>query len=389
MKNQNTMNSLLAAAKTVFKVLFKFLLLVPIPLFMMWFNFTVDRSGYFQGDQFEREVAAALLEGKDLSHYEKMDERQILKLYVQNLPEDQMPNTVALGSSRILQMSAGIAQAPSFFNAGMIGADVRDVMNSLYLFVRAGKIPQNVIIGIDPWLFSPSPEALDYRTDVELYQEFLSEALGHSSDYEAPDPVDLWNVITDPAYFQGNVEYYFRDKSNEKHPTVVEEEDLYHQDTEVKLRDGSVLYTEEFRNWSEDQVNGMATMQADSISAPYHFAELPQDRLELFDEFIQYGQAHGINFVFVLIPYHPLCYARLLDNLQKEPGGEGFLMVEPWLKDYAHKHGIPLYGSYDPFVLGLGSDDFYDGLHCRGTGIEKFFPGMYTVLLKQSGAALA
>lgn len=75
------------------------LLAGPVLFLMVYVNYTVDRSGYFQGDQFEREVAEALLAGQDLSNYEKMDERQIVRLYVQNLPEGSPPGTVALGSS--------------------------------------------------------------------------------------------------------------------------------------------------------------------------------------------------------------------------------------------------------------------------------------------------
>ena len=63
--------------------------------------------------------------------------------------------------------------------------------------------------------------------------------------------------------------------------------------------------------------------------------------------------------------------------------------MEPWLRDYAQAQGIPLYGSYDAESLGLVGDDFYDGLHCRGSGIAKFFPGMGAVLAEQSGAELA
>ena len=390
MNQQNKRSSPLSRFfQNSFRILFKALLLLPIPLFMVWFNFTVDRSGYFQGDQFEREVADALLAGQDLSNYEKMDERQILRLYVQNLPEDRIPDTIALGSSRILQMDAQISGAESFFNAGMIGADVRDVMSSLYLFAREGKLPRNVIVGIDPWIFSPCSEALDIRADDDLYQEFLSEALGRTSDYEAPDQVELWKVVTDPAYFQGNVTYYFKDKSDDAHPTVVTGDEIYHQDTEVKRSDGSVLYTEEYRAWTHDQIEALALEQGGTALRLNDFPQIPDDKAQLFDAFIQYGRQQGVNFVFVLVPYHPLAYYVIQQNHAACQCYTGFFQVEPWLRDYAQQQGIPLYGSYNAQALGLVGDDFYDGLHCRGTGIAKFFPGMDAVLAQQSGAQLA
>ena len=47
------------------------------------------------------------------------------------------------------------------------------------------------------------------------------------------------------------------------------------------------------------------------------------------------------------------------------------------MRQYAAENNIPLYGSYDPACIeGLQETDFFDGLHCAGTGIERFFPGV-------------
>ena len=47
------------------------------------------------------------------------------------------------------------------------------------------------------------------------------------------------------------------------------------------------------------------------------------------------------------------------------------------MRQYAADNNIPLYGSYDPTCIeGLQETDFFDGLHCSGTGIERFFPGV-------------
>ena len=60
---------------------------------------------------------------------------------------------------------------------------------------------------------------------------------------------------------------------------------------------------------------------------------------------------------------------------------KGFFQVENWVRQYAADNNIPLYGSYDPECIeGLQETDFFDGLHCSGTGIERFFPGIPQVL---------
>ena len=118
----------------------KFCLFWPILLFMVWFNYKVDVIGRFQGELAPRQVANLLLEGSIVSGYDQMDERQVLEVYAQNLPEG--PKTLALGSSRVLQLGEELVGGGSFFNAGISGAGPMDVMNIWYLFEREGKLPE-------------------------------------------------------------------------------------------------------------------------------------------------------------------------------------------------------------------------------------------------------
>ena len=51
--------------------------------------------------------------------------------------------------------------------------------------------------------------------------------------------------------------------------------------------------------------------------------------------------------------------------------------MENWLRQYCAQNNVPLYGSYAPACIeGLEETDFFDGLHCAGTGITRFFPGV-------------
>ena len=70
----------MAALKGLAKTLLKLALFLPVLFFMVCLNYNVDVSGLFQGDQFERELAQKLHEGEAISHFEKLDERQILRL---------------------------------------------------------------------------------------------------------------------------------------------------------------------------------------------------------------------------------------------------------------------------------------------------------------------
>lgn len=349
------------------------LAILPILLFMVWFNYTVDRSGLFQGDVTVREVAAQLLSGHDLSGYEKMDDRALAKLVVQQM--ETAPNTVALGSSRILQMTGAVAGTNDFFNFGMVGADFYDVLGTFYLFVQEDKLPQNVIIGLDPWLLNDSADATDFRSDKNMYAEFLSLCLGEDADYEIADETAKWEALISPSYFQGNWEYYNRDKSTETAFASVSGSAYANNLSEIKNSDGSVHYTAAMRNQSIADIANSAVEQAGTFLHCIDYEAPSTVRVRLLGKYIKYMQSLGINVYIVLTPYHPYMYEYALTYPDRFTG---FLRTESIVRRLAAKYEVPVYGSYSPYLLdSVDAADFYDGLHCTPTCIAKFWPGIH------------
>ena len=369
------------------KISFKFLLLCPILVFMVLFSYTVDRSGLFQGALGPRTVVDLMLDGKDVTNFEQMDERSVVSLYAQDVPEESAPRVIGVGSSRILQFNHNVMDTDSYFCMGVTGADVRDNMTSYYVMVREGKTPDVLVWSVDPWVLYGSEKAFDSRADSELYNEFLTKVLGVQTDYEEPDKVELWKALADPAYFQGNIDYYVSirsgaaatdDEGNEI-PFKAVTGDVYDNDASIKRSDGSVLYSKEFREQNQDQIlfNAMSACNTFNSIHMESFTELSAKQEEAFDAFIRYAQSNGTTVILVLCPWHPYLYDFLL---WQEADHQGFLQVENWIRQYAHDNQIPLYGSYDPLLLGMEEMDFFDGLHCKDTGIQKFFPGVPAVL---------
>ena len=365
---------------------FKFLLLVPVLVFMVAFSYNVDRSGLFQGALAPRRIVDLMLQGYDVTNFEQMDERQVVQLYAQDVPET--PEAIGIGSSRVLQFNRENTGVESFFNMGVTGADVRDNMTSYYKMVTYGKAPKVLLWSLDPWVFYGSEAAFDARADADLYNEFLTKVLNVPTDYEEPNQVELWKALADPAYFQGNVDYYFKNRGQ---ATVTDDEgntiefnpvegDPYNQPTSIKRSDGSVLYDVAFRSQTEDQIRTLAAEACMSFNSVHMegFDSLSPKQEEAFDKFIQYAQNQGTTVILALSPWHPYLYDFLLTETDQH---QGFFETENWIRQYAHDYNIPLYGSYDPTCIkGLDETDFFDGLHCKGCGIAKFFPGVPQVL---------
>lgn len=368
------------------KILCKVALLSPILVFMIAFSYKVDRSGLFQGALGPRTVVELLLDGHDVTNFEQMDERSIVSLYAQNVSTEQAPSVIGIGSSRILQFSRDVIGTDSYFCMGVTGADVRDNMTSYYVMVREGKIPDVLVWSVDPWILYGSENALDSRADSELYNEFLTRILGVETDYEEPDTIELWKALLDPAYFQGNVDYYFSARSG----NVTDDEgnvipfkavsgNVFENETSIKRSDGSVLYGKAFREQNQDEILYNAMTACDTFNSVHMegFDELSQKQEEAFDAFIHYAQSNGTTVILVLCPWHPYLYDYLLAT---ENEHKGFFQVENWIRQYAYDNHIALYGSYDPLQLGMEEMDFFDGLHCKDTGLKKFFPSVPAIL---------
>ena len=370
------------------KTLFKFALFIPILVFMVWFSYTVDRSGLFQGELAPRRIVDLMLQGYDVSNFEQMNEieREVVQLFAQDVPDT--PEVIGIGSSRVLQFTRELVGTDSFFNMGVTGADVRDNMTSYYKMVCYGKAPKVLIWSVDPWVLYGDEAAFDKRADVELYNEFLTKVLGVETDYEEEDRVALWKALVEPAYFQGNVDYYLKNRGQ----SVVTDDDgnpidfnpvdgdPYEQPTTIKRSDGSVLYDPAFRDANTDQVRALAAEACPTFNSVHMegFDSLSPKQEEAFDKFIQYAQNQGTTVILALSPWHPYLYDFLLTETDQH---QGFFETENWIRQYAHDYNIPLYGSYDPTCIkGLDETDFFDGLHCKGCGIAKFFPGVPQVL---------
>lgn len=357
-------------------------LLVPILVFMVAFSYNVDRSGLFQGALAPRRIVDLMLQGYDVTNFEQMDERQVVQLFAQDV--EQAPEAIGIGSSRVLQFNRENTGVDTFFNMGVTGADVRDNMTSYYKMVSYGKTPKVLLWSIDPWVFYGSEAAFDARADADLYNEFLTKVLNVPTDYEEPDKVELWKALADPAYFQGNVDYYIKNRGQ---ATVTDDEgntiefnpvqgDPYDQTTTIKRSDGSVLYDVAFRTQTADQIRTLAAEACMSFNSVHMegFDAMSDTQIQAFTSFMNYAKDQGTTVILVLSPWHPYLYGYLLTEPELH---KGFFEVENWLRQYCAQNNVPLYGSYDPACIeGLEETDFFDGLHCAGTGIVRFFPGV-------------
>ncbi len=377
MNIKKTLLLILSRIFSVFKIAFCGALLCTVPLFTFFYSYVVDCSGYFQGDLEMRAVADMVLSGVNITGYEQLNarERDIIQIMASNI--DPKPQIISIGSSRILQLTKEAVQTDSFFNFGVTGGDIADVMGIFYYFDKIDAMPQTVILSLDPWHFRSA--TFDARSDKELYTEFLNEKLGYNIIYEEGDDSAAFEALYSPQYFQDNITYTLRDASTVSGPEPVVG-DLYNQTTEVKCGDGSLLYDVNFRNRTAEERLLDAAYQAENLLYMADYPEMDTEPLEQFDKFFEYATSLGVEIKIVLSPYHPTTYDGVVAiNAQDPTRYGGFLQTEPAIRELAQKYNISVYGSYNPNAIeGVTADNFYDGLHCDTDALEKALFGYTT-----------
>ncbi len=369
--------TILSRIFSAIKFIFCAAVLITVPLFTYYYSFVIDCSGYFQGDLEMRSVVDMILSGENIIGYEQLNarERDIVQIIASDM--NPAPDTIALGSSRILQLTQETARSENFFNFGVTGGDVADVMGIFYLFDKLDKMPQTVIIGLDPWHLRSG--IFDARSDKELYFELLNEELGYNVIYESEDDSAAYEALYSPQYFQDNISFSLRDESGVAGPQVVQG-DLYDQSTEVKVSDGSLLYDVNFRSRTADERLLDAMYQINNLLYMTGYPEMDTELLDQFDKFFEYASQKDVEIKIVLSPYHPATYEGIVAlNAQDPTMYGGFLQTEAAIRELAQKYGISVYGSYNPSAIeGVTADNFYDGLHCDTDALEKSLWGYTT-----------
>ena len=356
----------------MFKLIAKLLLFVPLLAGMMFVSYRVDPSGLFWGAGFERIASEYMLDGIYIDGYERLDGRALNEVYAKNVP--YAPEIVVSGSSRSMMINSSFFPEKTFYNGANVGADRYDLLNAYYIFAKENKEPEIFIMGLDGWLFNDGDENIDRRSNKELYYEFIGEELGiENTSYEKPDPYEKYEALIDPSYFQGSVDYYFKDKSAEVQPEPVPPEEIYEQNEVIKSPDGSIIYDKKFREQTLAEVEAIVAIE--STYDPLRLADfdgVDKDFAEIFEKFIVYLQNKDIKVVFYLPPYHPQMYKKI----QSHESYHGLFDTEEYLRDVAVKYGIEVYGSYDPEIAGVTKEEFYDSIHARPESVEKMLKGV-------------
>lgn len=308
----------------------------------------------------ETGVMRLLLEGKNVAVPDNYNERLLVKNYIKSLPSSK--SLVALGSSRILQLSGDFFLGQTFYNFGVSGGTLHDDLAIYQLLRQANKRPKYLIIGLDPWTLCQNGQ-IRWRT---LEREFRAISLEMGSQYDltstrANSIFDFPGQVISIQYFwislgklvrrEGRASFYATTATNLSIP--------------IKTSDGVLEYPLKSRLRSESEVEELADSYVMDPGYSLGNFKIEPDAAQTLGLFVELAMKEGVQIIFFLSPFHPQSYSRIVE---KYPIVN---QAEEMYTGIAFEKKLILLGSFDPAKSACLSSEFYDGMHPKPICLKK------------------
>ncbi|MDD2714810.1 MAG: DUF1574 family protein [Candidatus Wallbacteria bacterium] len=354
------------------KFFLKFFLLLPLSVIIIGTNYYTDPANLFSNSKIENKISKLIIAHKNFSGIDSFDERIMQKNIINSFEES--PKIISLGSSRIMQIESNLFSDNTFFNHFVSGASLEDFIAIMGMYFDKGIKPEIVIIGLDPWLLNKNNGQTRWISLKEEYNNGLLR-LGGKAKFTFNFPGwNKWSQLISLAYFQESFTYLIKRKKK-----MLETTDKPNETSSVIRFDGSRGLSKIERERTSEEVSKMANEYAseEPVYSLGDFNELDQELKTNFNLFILFLVGQNVKPIFVLAPYHPKAYKKIIKKYAVVAEAEAFY------KKYAFDNGIDLVGSYNPDISNTDCSLFYDGMHLKVDFYRTILPDLILKNLKK------
>jgi hypothetical protein len=361
------------------KFLFKLFLLSPIVIGVTLINFCVDPAHLFHAYahkpyEYEKKIADILLKGNNVTNISDYNERVVQKDYIEG--QKDIKDVVVIGSSRSMAIRSRLFPEKLFMNNSVSGAMIQDYLGIYELYRKEGRVPKEIVLGVDPWIFNKNYSESRWKALEKEYKELLSVLNASElkmnykiNDFISDNILELFSL----SYFQ-TAWSKLRSKNIEESENFVEEplatKETFNEKATI-LVDGSRVYDKLSREKSAHEVAILAESSVTQKTSYGFdsFYEIDHRMRVNFEKFVALLKKDGVKVTLYLPPYH----FRSYEVMDKTPKYKMVKDVEQYLKNFARDNDIKLVGSYDPKHLHVNEDEFLDGMHLKDTAVNKIF----------------
>ncbi len=344
----------------------------PLLLMVAIINLWVDPAQIYHSD-YEEKAAKILVSGQNAAGMRNYNERKLQEQII--LHETECPETVVIGSSRVMTMDRRVIGAEGTFrNLGLSGAGICDYLGLMGIYCKEDKLPEKIVLGLDPWIFNINngEGRYEYLSDyIAFFMRELkddSQAEGHADKYTS-NAEEMFQFLSF-SYFQNSIEMI---EKNPHDSLIRNKADFYvtseiNVDDMIRYADGSIEYDLQTRNKTAAQAKHEA-MQF--VAGPVYqledFDRMDDGYLEMFESMVSWLLQNHVDVTFYLSPFHPYVY----EFFSKHKDYRMVEVTEKYFRNLAEANKIDVYGSFNPVLLKCSDEDFIDGLHLRRNSIHK------------------
>src|ERR1041385_7536359 len=128
----------------------KLLLLLPLPLLVIGYNWFIDPVHLRDSEQYEYGIARQILAGQRVTNISHPNEEAFIKFIVDGSKSRR--DVLVFGSSRSKLIRADVFRSGSFFNNSISGAGLIDYLAIYDMYRQHRLTPSTVILELSPWI---------------------------------------------------------------------------------------------------------------------------------------------------------------------------------------------------------------------------------------------
>ncbi len=352
---------------------FRLIFLIPLLVFFVFTNIYEDPANIFHNES--KEIAETIIKGNAAySATGNGNEREVKKYLIMNMPDEV--DCVAVGPSLIMCVGQEIVGSESFYNLGVSGGDMYDILAQFALLDIYGKKVNRVIICVDSYFFDDDLNSEENDRNMQLmdYSKYMLDILHNNEIHEIEEDKLSTKTVVEQAfsvsYFQASWNQVLLNKTYQMDDMrwgIVDED--FDGMKPYYCSDGSWVYAKSFQmndlNYVLDDCNTYNIKT--QFAYDKHISEYSKD---VFESLIVYLKNEGVEVEFYFCPLAP----RLWDRVELEKEHYAILdEITFFANDISKKYECKITGSYNPYELKITDEDFYDARHVRREKLAEYF----------------
>lgn len=353
-------------------------------------NLTVDADGMFDRKfQQEAEVARLLGTGTDVITSGNFRAPLVNRLLIDHW--DTAPATIAIGSSRVLEVDAAMTPGYQFYNHGGTSSRLAHMLAIFGAYERRNHSFHTVIISAEHWMFSHESiedSLLDGAMDDLRLMASLLDTTPSALGVVRRSPLTKLKALISASLARRSLAVLTSGGAGSECPELKGLSGGESTPCPVKRHDGSFKYPQAVEAAGTAEVEQQLMVELGRRGGLYMAAGIDRidpAKLAAFEAMLAHLQQRGTRVVLMLSPFHPMVATARKHAREWADVGR----IEHLVRQVADRHGIEVRGSYDAAQAGCGAGEFYDAVHPRRDCIARILANVMadapTATLTQTG----